>query len=230
MKQTRHDARSSRQAVSPRASRRGRIEATANWPYRHTLLRLHAQAGVAELKRHKEILGDRTVRRSPRASRRGRIEASQAVDGPALECDRSPRASRRGRIEAGPCCLGRRCGSRLHAQAGVAELKRAARSDRLGSPAGLHAQAGVAELKPRLFRNAKSAALRSPRASRRGRIEASSALISSSCSSGLHAQAGVAELKRRFLFAESILLEMSPRASRRGRIEAPRASSSRRRT
>ena len=111
---------------------------------------------------------------------------------------------------------------RLHAQAGVAEFKHSTVALAFHSSLRLHAQAGVAELKrslsltktgginrsPRASRRGRIEAVPpcrctasfdpSPRASRRGRIEASSEIHTHGVHANrLHAQAGVAELKRR---------------------------------
>ena len=72
-------------------------------------------------------------------------------------------------------CLGprilRRTSIRLHAQAGVAELKSGVDVESSAYIEGLHAQAGVAELKSEGISCNQSGNDWSPRASRRGRIE-----------------------------------------------------------
>ena len=109
---------------------------------------------------------------------------------------------------------------RLHAQAGVAELKPHKRLRVRHQIQRLHAQAGVAELKPHPVTAGIQTPPASPRASRRGRIEAVMPSIALVITSRLHAQAGVAELKRECTHRLHSKRDTSPRASRRGRIEA----------
>ena len=162
-----------------------------------TQMGLHAQAGVAELKLLDYLKKKSATSESPRASRRGRIEARnrasyKTIVRPGLHAQAGvaelKRAARR---------FFRLFHSGLHAQAGVAELKPATlRTIGLGRSC-LHAQAGVAELKLYILRVARVEIFASPRASRRGRIEAVLfGVLVDQLDIGLHAQAGVAELKR----------------------------------